>query len=57
MVGDFNDNVENHAEDYEDQFGDHGYGVRKMEGKRIKEFCVAMEWQLGIHSSSKRQVT
>ena len=42
IAGDFNYQVVSHPGDYEDQHRGYGYGVRNKEGKRILEFCAAM---------------
>ena len=42
IAGDFNGHVGSNIENYEDQHGGYGYGVRNKDGERILEFCTAM---------------
>ena len=42
-----NDHVGSNPENYEDKHGGYGYGVGNKEGKRILDFCVAMNMTVG----------
>ena len=39
--------TENNPENYNDQHGGYGYGVRKKEGESIHEICAAMNMTVG----------
>ena len=42
IAGDFNGHIGSNAEDYGNQPGGYGYGVKNEEGQRILEFFAAM---------------
>ena len=54
IAGDFNGDVGNNAEDYQDEHGAYGYGVRKRKGERILEFCANMNMTLESTLFKKR---
>ena len=53
-AGDFNDHLGSNPENYDEQHGDYGYGVRNKKGERILEFCTAKNMIVGNTVSKKR---
>ena len=54
IAEDFNWLVGSKPENYEDQHGGEGYGVRNKEGERILEYCAAMNITVGNKLFKKR---
>ena len=42
VIGDFNGQIGSNPENFEEQHGGYGYGVRNKEGERILEFCAGI---------------